>query len=120
MKIPTVADYVDLESLCDSEDIERELYNASKKFKWRNNMSVKKFKKKPVVIEAVQYTGDLEEVVKIGLPVIEQDFLSTDITIPTLEGRMTAKIGDWIIKGIKGEFYPCKPDIFEMTYEEIK
>lgn len=41
------------------------------------------------------------------------------ITIETLEGDMTASINDWIIKGIKGEFYPCKPDIFEATYEAI-
>jgi len=40
--------------------------------------------------------------------------------IVTLEGEMRADLGDWIIKGVKGEFYPCKPDIFEATYEEVK
>ena len=39
------------------------------------------------------------------------------VAIPTLEGTMRAEIGDWIIRGVKGEFYPCKPDIFEATYE---
>jgi hypothetical protein len=42
------------------------------------------------------------------------------IQIPTLEGSMLADVGDWIIKGVKGEFYPCKHEIFEMTYEEVK
>jgi hypothetical protein len=41
------------------------------------------------------------------------------IQIQTLEGVMEASVGDWIIKGVKGEFYPCKPDIFKMTYEEV-
>jgi hypothetical protein len=41
------------------------------------------------------------------------------MNIHTLEGNMIASVGDWIIKGVKGEFYPCKPDIFESTYEEV-
>jgi hypothetical protein len=79
-----------------------------------------KFRKKPVVIEAVQWTGDNAKEIR--------DFLQlTDVArwydgtlvfrIETLEGQMTASKGDWIIKGVKGEFYPCKPDIFEATYE---
>ena len=90
-----------------------------------------KFRKKPVIIEAVRWTGsNIEEV----LPFFG-DFSklpNTDgyvhpgsghcppegtLDIPTLEGVMTARAGDWIIKGVKGEFYPCKPDIFEQTYE---
>lgn len=83
-------------------------------------MSVKKYRKKPVVIEAIQYTGNIEEILKIGLPFLEGESFSKDIIISTLEGNMRAQVGDYIIKGVKGEFYPCKPDIFEMTYEEIR
>lgn len=83
---------------------------------------IKKYKKKPVVIEAIKYDGTHESFCEI------QEWCSTiDVTpyrdrklrIPTLEGFHDASIGDWIIKGVKGEFYPCKPDIFEMTYDEI-
>jgi hypothetical protein len=83
-----------------------------------------KFRKKPVVVDAVQYVFDGEEV----LPDMAQDAIvdfmeqnimveGDDIIIPTLEGEMRASPGDWIIKGVKGEFYPCKPDIFAATYE---
>lgn len=78
-----------------------------------------KYRKKPVVIEAVQWTGDTK-------PEIEEFFKNFQgwwfdgvgsIAIETLEGIMRANPGDWIIKGINGEFYPCKNDIFEKTYE---
>lgn len=78
-----------------------------------------KYRKKPVVIDAVQYDGTQESKLKIfgmGIPELGEDFMSDDLTINTLEGEMTAKPGDYIIKGVKGEFYPCKPDIFEATY----
>lgn len=75
-----------------------------------------KFRKKPVVIEAVQFIGanftELEEFVG-G----DAEFRNGELVIATLEGAMHASPKDWIIKGIKGEFYPCKPDIFEATYE---
>lgn len=79
-----------------------------------------KYRKKPVVIEAIEYhTDDVLEAVKfVGesncyLRPIEKEFY-----IETLEGDMLVSDGDYIIKGIKGEFYPCKPDIFEATYEK--
>lgn len=76
--------------------------------------------KKPIVIEAVQWTGKNFEEVLLFCPVL-LDLGSTDtewpLIIPTLEGDHTARIGDFIIKGIQGEFYPCKPDIFKATYE---
>lgn len=87
------------------------------------NNTVTKFRKKPVVIEAVQFKSDgSSNVVAI------QDFIGKQITpeyeqnktwlnIETPEGVMRATLGDWIIKGVNGEFYPCKPDIFEKTYE---
>lgn len=76
-----------------------------------------KFRKKPVVIEAVQWTGD--NVDDVGDFVGQSATMTVDgaFVIFTLEGEMLASEGDWIIKGIKGEFYPCKPDIFEATYE---
>ena len=83
-----------------------------------------KFRKKPVVIEAMQWTGDNESDVfefTSGAAVRnEKEFLEKSLVIQTLEGRMLADQGDWIIKGIKGEFYPCKPDIFEDTYELVE
>lgn len=77
---------------------------------------VKQYRKKPVVIEAVQYTGD--NGADIGLFVGYADRNENNqFVISTLEGKMLADVGDYIIKGVQGEFYPCKPDIFEMTYE---
>jgi hypothetical protein len=82
---------------------------------------IQRFRKKPVEIEAILYdglnNGDIEEFIDNGELVLVLPH--NEIEIPTLEGTMRASIGDWIIKGIKGEFYPCKPDIFEETYEEI-
>lgn len=91
-----------------------------------------KFRKKPVVIEAVQWTGsNLFEVITFtdGKPDIRSthagmkwddycDLVRRDgLKIFTLEGKMLANPGDWIIRGVKGELYPCKPDIFAATYE---
>lgn len=80
-----------------------------------------KYRKKPVVVEAVQWTGEnLDEItsfVHSGLGRIKLEI--GGIHIVTLEGLMKCNEGDYIIKGIKGEFYPCKPDIFEATYEKV-
>ena len=79
-----------------------------------------KYRKKPVVVEAVQWNGDLQKLAKLGgAREYEQEFLSDDVVIHTLEGNMRAQKGDWIIKGIKGELYPCKDDIFQATYEPM-
>ena len=91
-----------------------------------------KYRKKPVVVEAVRWTGsNLEEIRNfVGSDLIEEyvelfDIKRTlkemlvDIAIDTLEGTMRVDYGDYIIKGVKGEFYPCKPDIFLKTYEEV-
>lgn len=78
------------------------------------------FRKKPVVIEAVQWTGDnFDEVVAFTSARAWRRVPGHDLKIDTLEGVMTADIEDWIIKGVKGEVYPCKPDIFEATYEAV-
>lgn len=81
-----------------------------------------KFKKKPVVIEAWHFDGRLDT--SKTLPdEIKKDVLhfrlvqDGTLQIQTLEGPIYASVGDWIIKGVKGEFYPCKPDIFAATYE---
>ena len=82
---------------------------------------MKKYRKKPVVIEAVQWNGtNVDEVADfMGRSAVMTDG-DDRFHIPTLEGDIWASEGDFIIKGVKGEFYPCKPDIFYMTYEEIE
>lgn len=77
-----------------------------------------KFRKKPVVIEALQWTGNNLEELRAFVPEEFRDNrIHQPLGIKTLEGIMTISEGDYVIKGVKGEFYPCKPDIFEMTYE---
>ena len=82
-----------------------------------------KYRKKPVVIEAVQFTGlrSMDEISLLcdGERSFSYEPNSGHLLITTLEGVMQADIYDWIIKGVKGECYPCKPDIFEMTYEPV-
>lgn len=93
------------------------------------------YRKKPVIIEAVQLTKNnllsenkpklpvwFTEAVKDGkiqVVVTEKIDNSLYAIVHTLEGKMMANANDWIIKGIKGEFYPCKPDVFEQTYERV-
>ena len=80
-----------------------------------------KFRKKPVVIEAVQFrAGEMrgefaEDVINGRVRLTEEGTL----LISTLEGIMEARSGDWIIRGVRGELYPCKPDIFAATYEPV-
>lgn len=80
-----------------------------------------KFRKKPVVINAVQWTGEhaclaeIAHLVKFNEGAIRR--LDGALPIKTLEGEMLCNVGDWIIVGIQGEPYPCKPDIFAATYE---
>lgn len=88
---------------------------------------IKKYRKKPVVIEAVEFKGfeNIEEVQKFMKGNIKINFPSDNendihMLIDTLEGTMIAKVGDYIIKGVNGEYYPCKADIFHKTYEEVK
>ena len=92
------------------------------------------YRKKPVVIEAVQWTGKNHREMfdfltgKIDKPIetsgenfyIDHERVIGGLVINTLEGEHFASIGDYIIKGVQGEFYPCKPDIFKETYEEVE
>jgi hypothetical protein len=89
-----------------------------------------KFRKKPVVIEAMQ----LKEPLDIDSRLRMEDWIESnrrsdlknfryrgsDLIIKTLEGEMLANVGDWIIRGVNGEYYPCKPDIFDKTYEPVQ
>ncbi len=97
-----------------------------------------KFRKKPVVIDALRWTGDLRALyswlgefrLHVAPPndetecgaCVRFDYTSEapKLRIPTREGVMVADSGDWIIRGVKGEFYPCKPDIFAATYDEVE
>ena len=84
-----------------------------------------KYRKKPIVIEAIQWTGDNFNEIRKFCPIIKIPWSESKkskgiINIPTLEGTHGAERGDWIIKGVRGEFYPCKPDIFEATYEKVE
>lgn len=94
-----------------------------------------KFRKKPVIIEAMQFDGTAASASKIcqwandpkcfddptvSYIVTDGDSITAeDMIIDTLEGPMRASVGDWIIRGVAGEFYPCKPDIFAKTYDSI-
>jgi hypothetical protein len=82
-----------------------------------------KYRKKPVVIEAVQWDGSYDGAQEVNKFNDGELWTITDdrrLKIPTLEGLMVASVGDYIIKGVNGEFYPCKPDIFEKTYEKAE
>jgi hypothetical protein len=83
-----------------------------------------KYRKKPIVVEARQVdTLDYDETCDIvrwcGGNIYDDSEEDILFTVPTLEGPMYVKNGDWIIKGVKGEFYPCKPDVFEASYEAV-
>lgn len=82
-----------------------------------------KFRKNPVVIEAVQITDatfDDPHPNPAHLPGVVYNPKLRRVSIKTLEGTTRGDIGDWIIRGIKGEIYPCKPDVFAATYEQVK
>jgi hypothetical protein len=76
-----------------------------------------KFRKKPLVVEAVQWKKDPK--IFIGVDKHGVEYTVTECCIQTLEGPLRVSPGDWIITGIKGEKYPCKPDIFAATYEPV-
>jgi hypothetical protein len=103
-------------------------------------ISLMKYRKKPIVIDAFKWTGDADQLedpewivekIRSGEITVHtgndlarkrggmKNWKDPYILIPTLEGTMEAQVGDYIIKGVKGEIYPCKPDIFEATYELV-
>lgn len=90
---------------------------------------IMKYRKKPVVIKAVQWTGENREEIRtfctysaFFVPTrqdTEGRSTKWSLLIDNIEGIMYAEIGDYIIRGVNGEFYPCKPDVFEKTYEKV-
>ena len=86
----------------------------------KEDTMIKKYRKKPVVVEAIQYTNESFSTIINLLDDKNADFYNEEIRIFTLEGVMAARKGDYIIKGINGEFYPCKPDIFKKIYEVVE
>ncbi len=80
-----------------------------------------KYRKKPIEVEAIQYTGrnELEVMAWIGKDYKAAFTNHLGFAIHTLEGTMHASPGDWIIRGVKDELYPCKPDIFEASYDPV-
>ena len=99
-------------------------------------MKVRKYRKKPVIIEAFQYDGDLKDtngnyyVPEWAVKAYEDRTLfygaedsespPCELFVKTLEGHMLVSVGDYIIQDVNGELYPCKPDIFEKTYEPVE
>lgn len=88
---------------------------------------IKQYIKKPVIIEAIHYNGlNYDEVNEFVGKRLKQEFYDNQVTFPllylfieTLEGEMRISPNDYVIKGINGEFYPCKPEIFNKTYDEV-
>ena len=86
-------------------------------------MTLSLYRKRPVVIAAVQWTGDMSPVIELvghDLPTYGPPGQSGSLRIHTLEGDHECRLYDWIIRGVQGEFYPCKPDIFDATYERVQ
>ena len=81
---------------------------------------MKKYRKKPVVVNAEKYDGSHAQALRLKLaPGLTRDETEFFHYIPTLEGDIKVQKGDWIVQGVNGEFYPCKPDIFDKTYEPV-
>jgi hypothetical protein len=78
-----------------------------------------KYRKKPVEVEAIRFDSTNQREIAAWMGIVNYDPNARLIHIATLEGVMVAQPGDWIIRGVKGEFYPCKPAIFQATYEEV-
>lgn len=82
-----------------------------------------RYRKRPIVIGAIKWEGDgisLIAVIDMAPDASIQLMTDRSLAINTLEGTMYASVGDWIIRGVKGELYPCKPDIFDATYEAVE
>lgn len=89
-----------------------------------DKMKLNQYRKRPVVVEAMQFTNETKDqvynFVRCNCYADWDSEGNPALRIETLEGEMTARLGDWVIKGVKGEFYPCRADIFEATYEPVE
>lgn len=96
-------------------------------------MGAQRYRKKPVKVEAIRFDGTFDSYMEIAEWAAEHGSLNvnireygdgegdhTHLMVHTLEGAMRGEPGDYIIRGVQGEFYPCKPDIFEQTYEAVE
>lgn len=82
---------------------------------------IKSYRKRPIIVEALQYTGENALALwEFAGKSLIRGYASSQPIIKTLEGNLTVSVGDYVIKGVLGEFYPCKPKIFEETYEEVE
>ena len=79
-----------------------------------------KYRKKPIELEAFQWNGSLLSLPGWALNAAKCKHDSESLFINTLEGEMECRLKDWLIQGIKGEIYPCKPDIFDATYTKVE
>jgi hypothetical protein len=78
-----------------------------------------KFRKRTIIVDAIQWDGNIDEIWQaFGTAEVSKE--DDRLFISTLEGEITASVGDWIIRGVAGELYPCKPDIFDKTYEPVE
>ena len=124
----TVKVAVDFDALADSFQAIADAVRAVKPAedtKESNMSTATKYRKRPVVIEAMEFKGSPREATKIidwalesGGTIRYHDDQGETLSVDTLEGIMTARVGDFVIRGFQGEFYPIKADIFEATYEQ--
>ena len=78
-----------------------------------------KYRSKPVIKEAIKWDGNLTSIEHFNIPEVHQELGCDNLYIPTLEGVMRCEVGDYIVRGLKGEFYPVKSDVFELSYELV-
>lgn len=84
-------------------------------------MGKRRWRKRPITVDAVQYDGSDERYRECcKLAGVHLLLFPEGLSIPTLEGTFLCSVGDWLIKGVKGECYPCKPDVFAVTYEAVE
>ena len=81
---------------------------------------IKKYRKKPIVVEAMQWLNDVASMGALLEWCDKFEIIKDSVVIKTLEGDMKVSLRDYIIKGVQGEFYPCRCDIFEETYEKVE
>jgi hypothetical protein len=77
-----------------------------------------RYRKRPVEVDAVRFNGNFDEIERFCGG--DAEYRNGELVVATWEGALRASPGDWIIRGVRGEFYPCKPDVFDVTYEPVE